>query len=176
MLFLQYLFNDFILNSNYKFKITYNMTQSTTSITLSSTTEQNFKTLFEDKILKLNNIDIIARKEDGYINLTAMCKAGKKLISHYMENKQTKAFLQALSKSMNITISELVIIHKGGNPKLQGTWGHRRVAYHLAQWISADFAVAVSEWLEEWILIGNNNSRFEAEIMKIEACDKNDNI
>lgn len=35
------------------------------------------------------------------------------------------------------------------NPKIQGTWIHRKVAYNLAQWISPYFSVQVSKILDE---------------------------
>src|SRR5690606_34081967 len=31
------------------------------------------------------------------------------------------------------------------------TWVHPKVAIHLAQWLSADFAVQVSEWVYDWM-------------------------
>lgn len=37
---------------------------------------------------------------------------------------------------------------------MQGTWIHRRVAIHLAQWCNAKFAVRVSGWVEELLTTG----------------------
>lgn len=34
---------------------------------------------------------------------------------------------------------------------MQGTWVHPQVAIHLAQWLSADFAVRVSRWVFDWM-------------------------
>ena len=42
----------------------------------------------KDKILKLNGIPIISRKEDGYINLTSLCKAGNKEFYHWKEKQK----------------------------------------------------------------------------------------
>lgn len=38
--------------------------------------------------------------------------------------------------------------------KYGGTWVHRKVAIHLAQWLSPSFAVQVSNWLEELLITG----------------------
>lgn len=48
-------------------------------------------------------------------------------------------------------ISELIQVLKGGNPQLQGTWAHPRVATNLGLWASPKFAVLVSKWIEDWI-------------------------
>ena len=116
-----------------------------------STTNKVIKPCF-DKPLVLNDITIIARPEDGYINATELCKAGKKRLEHYKENKQTQEYLQVLSSVTGIPITELIEVKQGGVN--QGTWVHRKVAIHLAQWISADFSVKVSSWIEELMLTG----------------------
>lgn len=36
-------------------------------------------------------------------------------------------------------------------PELQGTWVHPQVAIHLASWLSPDFAVAVTQWVFDWM-------------------------
>lgn len=116
--------------------------------------------------LVLNNITIISRSEDGYINATELCKAGKKRLEHYKENKQTQEYLQVLSSVTGIPITKLIEVKQGGVN--QGTWVHRKVAIHLAQWISADFSVKVSSWIEELMLtgkveIGHEKTNYELE-------------
>jgi prophage antirepressor-like protein len=90
----------------------------------------------------------IPMREDGYINATMLCKAhGKKLLANYNQNKQTKEYLEELSINIGIPIFELFVTTVGGNH--QGTWVHRKVAIHLAQWLSPNFAVQVSNWVDE---------------------------
>ena len=48
---------------------------------------------------------------------------------------------------------ELIKPNIGGN--YSGTWVHRKVGYHLAQWISPKFAVKVSLILDELFITGN---------------------
>lgn len=91
------------------------------------------------------------RAKDGYINATAMCNAAGRPWSRYWEVKQTREFADALCSDIGIPISELIQSVKGGIPELQGTWVHPQVAIHLAQWLSAEFAVKVSGWVFDWM-------------------------
>lgn len=91
------------------------------------------------------------RSEDGYINATAMCKAASKQFNEYTSKTSTKEFLVELCSETGIPVSDLVQVMKGGQPQLQGSWVHPQVAIHLAQWVSAKFAVQVSKWVFDWM-------------------------
>ena len=108
-------------------------------------------TTFKLKLLNNEILDISIRK-DGYINATQLCKAGNKLFGHYQKSKQTQDYLQALSSIIGIPILDLLDSKVGGSHS--GTYVHRKVAYHLAQWISPHFAVQVSNVLDELMLTG----------------------
>jgi hypothetical protein len=103
-------------------------------------------TTFKLKLLNNEILDIAIRK-DGYINATQLCKAGNKLFGHYQTSKQTQDYLQALSSNIGIPIMKLLDSKVGGSHS--GTYVHRKVAYHLAQWISPQFALQVSNWLKD---------------------------
>lgn len=90
------------------------------------------------------------RRKDGYINATAMCAATGKLWADYNRLKTTSAFFGALEADMGIPISELIQSVSGGNGP-QGTWVHPKVAIHLAQWLSPEFAVKVVNWVHDWM-------------------------
>jgi hypothetical protein len=92
-------------------------------------------------------------RSDGMINATALCTAGNKLIGHYLENKQTKAYIKVLESNIGIPILELIHVKTGGNHS--GTWVHRKIGYHLAQWISPQFAFKVSTILDELFVSGS---------------------
>lgn len=81
------------------------------------------------------------RSRDGYVNATAMCQAAGKNWADYNRLTSTKEFFSELSSEVGIPITELIQSVTGGNPALQGTWVHPQVAIHLAQWLSAKFAV-----------------------------------
>jgi hypothetical protein len=117
----------------------------------------------------LNGYDNLIR-EDGMINATLLCKAGKKLLSNYNQNKQTQLFLQSLSIETGIPIIELFVTTAG---KYGGTWVHHLVATHLAQWISIEFSIKVSLWIDKWKSIHNENKKeYEDSLLNIKA-DKN---
>lgn len=89
------------------------------------------------------------------VNATLLCKAGGKEFREYNRNKQTKDYLQVLKSDVGIPTSQLIICKKGNSSKYdQGTWVHRKVAIHLAQWISPSFAVQVTNWLDELLITG----------------------
>lgn len=68
-----------------------------------------------------------------------MCKANGKLLGHFLALKSTKAYFQAIESDIGMAISEMIEVKKGGDPKLQGSWGHPEIAILLAQWISPEF-------------------------------------
>jgi predicted GIY-YIG superfamily endonuclease len=129
----------------------------TTQIKLVSDT--TFKLRLQDD----TTLDIGIRP-DGFINATQLCKAGGKLFGHYKDLKQTQDYLQALSSNIGIPIIGLMESKSG---HYGGTYVHRKVAYHLAQWISPQFAVQVSNVLDELMITGRvelGNEKSNAEI------------
>ena len=99
----------------------------------------------------LDNNLVCQRKDNGYINATALCKACDKRIFDYFRLDTTTAFLVELSLETGIPVSNLKITLLGRADKIQqGTWVHPYVAINLAQWASPKFAVAVSKWVFDW--------------------------
>ena len=109
---------------------------------------------------------IIPIRADGMINATALCKAGGKRLDNYM--RSSKEFIETLKNSFTqFEGMELITSKIGGNHS--GTWVHRKIGYHLAQWISPIFSVQVSNWLDELLLfgkveLGQENSNKELEL------------
>jgi predicted GIY-YIG superfamily endonuclease len=83
-------------------------------------------------------------KDNDYINLTKMCKQAGRKFGHYYKSQPTKDYLELLSKRLNIDISKLVIIKRGGIPTEQRTLGHPLVALHLAHWLSPEIYVDIA--------------------------------
>ena len=94
--------------------------------------------------LKLSNnvISDIDVREDGYINITQLCKAGGKSFVEYNKVKQNQGYLEAISSFLRIPNTELIDI------KLSGTYAHPKVACHLAKWISSDIEEQVLDFIE----------------------------
>ena len=99
---------------------------------------------------ELNGQLVCQRRDNGYINATAFCRACGKQVFTYLRAQSTKEFLTALSSETQICVSELTLTIKGFGVQ-QGTWVHPYVAINLAQWASPQFAVAVSKWVFDWM-------------------------
>jgi len=97
--------------------------------------------------------EIKHREEDGYINVSSLCKAGGKQFPGWKRLQKTKAFLHALSLSMQIHMDELIKYKPGSNDE-RATWVHPQVAINIAQWISPRFDVKVSAWIYEIMMTG----------------------
>ena len=98
-----------------------------------------------------NGHPIQRRQMDGYVNATAMCRAGGRRWNHYQANERTQAYIQALAADAGIPATGnpgLICSIQGGRPELQGTWIHPRLAVDLARWIAPQFAV----WMDGWFL------------------------
>ena len=94
------------------------------------------------------------REEDGYINVTNLCKAGGKQLKAWNRLEKTKAFLHVLSSSVLISTDLLIKIKIDGINEERGTWVHPQVAINIAQWISPQFDVKVSAWVYEVMMTG----------------------
>ena len=104
--------------------------------------------------LELDNGYIIeSRDEDGYIDVTNLCTAGKKKFNDWNRLNKTNAFLKELSSSAGIPAVELIKQNSGGNGE-RHTWVHPQVAINIAQWISPQFDVKVSAWVLEVMMTG----------------------
>ena len=121
----------------------------------------------------LNAYDNLIR-EDGMINATLLCKAGGKKFNDWSQNKRTKVFLQCIAIETGIPMTQLMQIHKGNSSNFeQGSWVHHLVATHLAQWISTDFSIKVSLWIDKWKSTNlENKKEYEDSLFNIKA-DKN---
>ena len=140
-------------------------TSSTKVVSLSNTTSQTFKSelsntqqqtgktdliktsdgsssdIVEFKLTMKNNTELsIPVSKDGYVNVTKLCKAGGKEYSHWKENKNSEATIQALERSLGIPRDLIIRDIKTGKNESRGTFVNRRLALIIAQWISADFA------------------------------------
>ena len=83
----------------------------------------------------------INQREDNYVNGTHMAKANNVLIGDWLRLKETDAYIQALSIDMQIPISDLKVVVKGGDSTKQGTWLHPLLALNFGRWISPSFAI-----------------------------------
>lgn len=128
----------------------------------------------------LTEDDCLLINDDGMVNATLLCKRGGKLFSNWKQNANTRTFLRRLAVELSVPLEDLMTINHGGVN--QGSWVHPRVATRLAQWISEEFAVKVTGWIEDAKakipgikadydraleeLKGDGNSQIELEVRK----------
>ncbi len=78
--------------------------------------------------------------------------------------KKTKLFLEILSKELKI--DNLIKIEQTSSHN-KSTWEHPRVATNIAQWISCEFDVKITRWIEEWKKFDYNDNIYIKEINNI---------
>jgi hypothetical protein len=134
----------------------------------------------EIQSLKLkDNYQLEYREEDGYINITNLCKAGGKLFADWSRLKRTDSFKQVLSTAMGIPISELIKVGSGSkyvNDIKNQTWSHPQVAINIAQWISPEFDVLVSKWVYEIMLTGKVDIRDNKTTQELDIINKENKL
>jgi hypothetical protein len=121
----------------------------------------------------VNGIPVEQSRADGFINGTAMCVAHDKDISDWLALDATMRLVTALANRLGIsfnsgispnsvktrvstTFPTLILVKRGAPSTGGGTWIHHKLAPHLAQWCNAEFALQVSDWIEEWLLTAQN--------------------
>lgn len=80
------------------------------------------------------------KNNDMMINATEILKNyPNKRMSDFLNNKTTKELIIQVSGETGISVSELIIVVKGGQPQAQGTWMYRKIALWFALWIDIKF-------------------------------------
>jgi len=115
------------------------------------------------------------RDEDGYINVTNLCKAGNKQFKAWNRLEKTRAFIRVLSSTVLISTVELIKHNSGGNGE-RHTWVHPQVAINIAQWISPQFDVKVSGWVYEIMMTGKVDITNTTSFKKLQEQDKQKSI
>ena len=132
--------------------------------------------------ISLNGITVLSRPDDGFINATAMCKAGGKLFKHWNSLESTKELIKELQKAEKLKLKNtidlsmtaeniedlsrsvgiatdlskpMIDIIKTGPNNQRGSWIHPDLAVHLAMWLSPKFGIQVSGWIRELALCGS---------------------
>ncbi len=110
-------------------------------------------------LIRTWNGRIIRHRQDGYLSATDMAQACNKLWGNWYRLDSTKEYLEVLKKRRysDLNNGTLVDIVQGGVADLQGTWVYRKVAIRFAQWLNAEFAVQVDEWIDELLEKGSVN-------------------
>lgn len=112
----------------------------------------------ENKLYKYDigdNVYIESNKE-CYINIENLCKTNQKSLNEWHKLNDTKIFLTALSKDVNIPTHLLII-----SDQTQITWVHPYIAINIAQWISPETGVKISLWIHEIMLYNSKLKNYK---------------
>jgi hypothetical protein len=141
-----------------------------------------FKDVPEEQVIKdihslklKDNYQLEYREEDGFINITNLCKAGGKEFKNWNKNEKTKRFLEVLSSTVLIRTVELLKQEQGGNGE-RHTWAHPQVAINIAQWISPEFDVLVSKWVYEIMLTGKVDIKDNKTTQELDKMNKENKL
>jgi hypothetical protein len=121
--------------------------------------------------MKNGEIIDIPMREDGYMNLTVLCKAGGKKFGDWYKNENSKQFIRELEFETKIIASQLLTVNKYGKSYEQGTWGHPDIAIQVAQWISPWFSLKVSACIRQLFMTGSvslDNTKSSKDLDKIQ--------
>lgn len=125
-----------------------------------------------DLILKQWDNFGIRIRDDKYVSLTDMAKATGKRINNWNRLESTKSYLDALSRSAQISVDQLIEINESSGDNItRGTWGHPKVAIRFAQWCNDDFAVQVDSWIDELMSTGSVHLQPQKAPAKILQCN-----
>jgi hypothetical protein len=149
--------------------------------------------------ITLNGITVLAR-EDGFINATAMCKAGGKQFKHWNCLESTKELIKVLEKvkmgiptdldmtndrlvgePTNLNRKQFIVTIVTGPNNKRGSWIHPDLAVQLGQWISPEFAIQVSSWVRELaltgsVVVGNEKTHYQLLALQNEIVKQKETI
>ena len=118
---------------------------------------------------QVGELIVSQRKDDGYINATKLTRAyelqtqKKKNPNSWFEKNRTHEFLNLLHNKTGIEIYDLV--QKKGEGKDRQIWIHPKLAVSFAMWLSPEFEMMVSEWVEQWLFTGQTPTTPEDPIL-----------
>ena len=101
---------------------------------------------------KYGEFKVMMMKDNGYINITKLCKEGKKEFFNWKRLESSKKFLDDFSTEVGIPTPDLLIVINSGNTNVltRGTYAHPDLVPHVASWISSKFAVYIMKIIKLW--------------------------
>lgn len=110
-------------------------------------------------VRSISGIEVSQRSSDGYVNATQLLKAYNlrsgedKKFKDWIKTDRAKAYVEAVSKRGLFSPFDLIQSRSG---KGGGSWIHPDLAIPFATWLSIEFELQVSDWIQEWMKTGQN--------------------
>lgn len=124
------------------------------------------------KVFEYEGYKITFEFENGQrmVNATQMAKAFGKRVAHFLQNKQTKEFINFLNSryrnSGHGSNYEALRVVKGGSPGRQGTWMDEKLALKFAAWLSVEFEAWVYDTIHD--ILSDDRKTYEFFLQKLE--------
>jgi hypothetical protein len=100
----------------------------------------------ENSTLLINNIIIVSRQHDNYINATQLCIAGNKCLNDWIKLDSTIDLIKEIENESRLT--KLIDTVKNKNNQ-EESWVYPDLAIHVAHWISPKIALHVTKWIRK---------------------------
>lgn len=104
----------------------------------------------------MGGFDVTQRTKDSMFNATDLARQwntlnikGRKDVSNFLDNDNTKLFLEALAYEENLNTRNLVIKKRG---KYGGTWMHPYLFIKFAMWLNPKFEVQVIKFVYDELI------------------------
>ena len=94
----------------------------------------------------------------------------RKDVRDWTLTERAKSYVELLSAKTGIPVLELVQVKKGGSSS--GTWIHPKLSIPFGTWLSVEFEMLVSEWIEEWMTSAYNPIQLEADADRVQMRDE----
>ncbi|KAF9342854.1 hypothetical protein BGX26_006719, partial [Mortierella sp. AD094] len=109
---------------------------------------------------------VLVMRDNGYINITKLCKIKDKHLPHWLETQSAKELIEELRSSVVITTELILIKQMKGLYETRGTYAHPDLVPHIASWISPTFALKVCRIVNAVLLKEQKdiNARLTADI------------
>jgi len=101
---------------------------------------------------------IMTMNKNNYVNASKLCKEAKKQFKNCKASAMWAELINELSLVIKLPVNELIYTVVGGkNTDIRGTYVHPKLIIHVAIWCGPNFAIKISEWIDEWRLFSYNN-------------------
>lgn len=92
---------------------------------------------------------IIISKKNSTINATKLTALGNKRFDHWLQSASNRELIEKIKEHIG---EEVCINVNDVANHLRGTYVHRKLIVHIASWVSADFAIKVSDIVDKYII------------------------
>ena len=118
---------------------------------------------------RLGNYKIIIMKNNDFINASQLCIICGRQYKNWKRNSNSKELINKIEK----IIENPIISNKKGTHIVRGSYVHPLILTDICRWISTDFSIKISLWIEEWKSFSeDNNYKYYSEISKMKPDNK----